>query len=361
MGLIQKKDQKEEIDGIQIIERSDTPDDLPENPVDLVAGTSAEHLAKGTTAEEEAAAAEEKMRADADDDALKEDIDEEEAMAELEDEGKKKKIFVAAAVAAVVIAAILGFFIGSGAFGGKGTGTSKLTEDQLNDTVATYAYNGAKHSISAREAIESQYSVESVKDENGKYAAPSADAILSYARNQILLDEAEKEGVKVSAKDMKEYAKKSIGTDDYGTMAKQYNVSKGQAKTIVKQSVMMQKLYEKVVPSASSSSTPEQPSEPKDKNNLTDDEKKAYADYIIKLAGKDWDSSKNAWRDSNSDYAKQLPNFDGQSASFNDAKNAYYVAYQAYSTQASSASSKWTEFSNKLFANADIQIYGLYA
>ena len=45
MGLIQKKDEKDEIDGIQIIERGEGPDGDEEEKIDLVAGTSAEHIA----------------------------------------------------------------------------------------------------------------------------------------------------------------------------------------------------------------------------------------------------------------------------------------------------------------------------
>lgn len=43
MGLIQKKDEKDEIDGIQIIERGEGPDGDEDEKIDLVAGTSAEH------------------------------------------------------------------------------------------------------------------------------------------------------------------------------------------------------------------------------------------------------------------------------------------------------------------------------
>ena len=38
MGLIQKKDEKDEIDGIQIIERGEGPDGDEEEKIDLVAG-----------------------------------------------------------------------------------------------------------------------------------------------------------------------------------------------------------------------------------------------------------------------------------------------------------------------------------
>ena len=116
---------------------------------------------------------------------------------------------------------MVGFFIGNGGFGGKGVGSSTLTEDQLDSTVASYSYNGKKSDITAREAIESQYSLDTVKDSDGNYTAPSADVILSYVRNKILLDAAEDEGITVSSKEMKQYAEESIGTSDYKTMATQ--------------------------------------------------------------------------------------------------------------------------------------------
>ena len=70
MGLIQKKDEKDEIDGIQIIERGEGPDGDEAEKIDLVAGTSAEHIAAGTTAEEEDARLEAKIAADAADENL---------------------------------------------------------------------------------------------------------------------------------------------------------------------------------------------------------------------------------------------------------------------------------------------------
>ena len=62
MGLIQKKNDREEVDGIEIIGRGDTPGDIDENEVELVEGTSAEHMAAGTTAEKESERAAAKVR-----------------------------------------------------------------------------------------------------------------------------------------------------------------------------------------------------------------------------------------------------------------------------------------------------------
>ena len=256
MGIIQKKDEKEEIDGIQIIERSDTPGDDEEEKIELVEGTSAEHIAAGTTAEEEEAKAAAQMAADAADENLMpedsdDDIDDVDEVDDDKDskavvaaaEGKKKKLFIAGAIALVIIAAIGGYFVGNGGFGSKGAGTAELSKDQLDTTVASYTYNGKKTNITAREAIKSQYSLSSVKTDDGKYTAPSADTILSYVRNQILLDDAESLGITVTAKEMKKYAKQTIGISSYKTMASQYGVTKAQAKEIVRQSCVLQKLY----------------------------------------------------------------------------------------------------------------------
>ena len=259
-----------------------------------------------------------------------------------------------------MIAAVVGFFIGNGGFGGKGVGSATLTEDQLDSTVASYSYNGKKSDITAREAIESQYSLDTVKDSDGNYTAPSADVILSYVRNKILLDAAEDEGITVSSKEMKKYAEDSIGTSDYKTMATQYGVSKDQAKQIVRQSATLQKLYKKKV-GDSSASMPTAPTEPADGNEET--ASKDYADYIINLAGDEWDSEKGAWKDAGSTYAKAFADdaFTADSATYKQAMTAYYTAYQQYSSQASSASSKWTEYANGLYAKANISIYGLFA
>ena len=88
-----------------------------------------------------------------------------------------------------------------------------------------------------------------------------------------------------------------------------------------------------------------------------------YADYIINLAGDEWDSSKGTWKDADSTYAKAFADdaFTADSATYKQAMTAYYTAYQQYSSQASSASSKWTEYANGLYAKANISIYGLFA
>ncbi len=59
-----------------------------------------------------------------------------------------------------------------------------ITEEQLDTTVATWTKDGKTNTISARQAIESQYSLDSVKGDDDTYPAPSAEMIVAYARNR---------------------------------------------------------------------------------------------------------------------------------------------------------------------------------
>ena len=75
--------------------------------------------------------------------------------------GGTKALVALVAVLLIAVVGVGGYFLGSGGFGSKGVGSSTLTEKQLDSTVASWTYNGAKHDITAREAIESQYSLDS--------------------------------------------------------------------------------------------------------------------------------------------------------------------------------------------------------
>lgn len=439
MGLIQKKDEKDVVDDIEVIGRGEGPDDQPEPLCDLVAGKTAEDIS-GTTAAKDAgmetepdpelldgvetvaaSAGAEGAAQDAADvpetdeqaeasaaaagvdvaPAKGADVDakpEAQGDAEKVPAGSKKSkaaktakkvaadavraevppthnggdgsspshtgttkaIVALVAVLLIAVVGVGGYFLGSGGFGSKGAGSSTLTEKQLDSTVASWTYNGAKHNITAREAIESQYSLDSVKDDDGNYPAPSADSILAYVRNQVMLAEADKQGVSVSDDDLSSYAASALGSSDFSTIASQYGVTEDQAKSIVREQATIKKLYEKVVPSVDAT-MPEAPTEPSDGNTAT--ASKEYADYIIKLAGDEWDADKGTWASTDGTIASALSGetFTADSATYAQAQTAYYAAYQAYAQEASKASSKWTEYANKLFASANITLYGIFA
>lgn len=418
MGLIMKKDDSEDneyIDGIEVVGRGEGPngDDEVEH-VEIHEGLTAEDISGKTAAaetERELEADPELLDVDAEDagvadaDAADADADGEDAGAadageadgEPEPEGVedsepaadasadsstaapvatpraarpkktrmqrammgKHKYFIAGALAAVIVAGVSGYFLGSGGFGSKGVSAPVFAESELDATVATWKFKGASHKISAREAIESQYSLDSVKDEDGNYPAPSADAVLSYVRNRILLEEASKQGIELSDEDLSSTAEASLGTSDFSAIAGQYGVSEDQAKQIVREQGTIQKLYQSVMDDA-----PAMPKAPAEPESGDENEAKAeYAAYIIDLAGKEWDAEAGTWAKLDGAYATALAGEEitPESATYAQAQKAYAVAYQQYMLESQGANAKWTSYVNELFGEADVELFGLYA
>lgn len=418
MGLIMKKDDSEDneyIDGIEVVGRGEGPngDDEVEH-VEIHEGLTAEDISGKTAAaeaERELEADPELLDGDAEDggvadaDAADADADGEDAGAadageadgEPEPEGVedsdpaadasadsstaapaatpcavrpkktrmqrammgKHKYFIAGALAAVIVAGVSGYFLGSGGFGSKGVSAPVFAESELDATVATWKFKGASHKISAREAIESQYSLDSVKDEDGNYPAPSADAVLSYVRNRILLEEASKQGIELSDEDLSSSAEASLGTSDFSAIADQYGVSEDQAKQIVREQGTIQKLYQSVMDDA-----PAMPKAPAEPESGDENEAKAeYAAYIIDLAGKEWDAEAGTWAKLDGAYATALAGEEitPESATYAQAQKAYAVAYQQYMLESQGANAKWTSYVNELFGEADVELFGLYA
>lgn len=271
----------------------------------------------------------------------------------------KHKYFIAGALVAVIVAGVSGYFLGSGGFGSKGVSAPVFAESELDATVATWKFKGASHKISAREAIESQYSLDSVKDEDGNYPAPSADAVLAYVRNRILLEEASKQGVELSDEELSSSAEASLGTSDFSAIADQYGVSEDQAKQIVREQGTIQKLYQSVMDDA-----PAMPKAPAEPESGDENEAKAeYAAYIIDLAGKEWDAEAGTWAKLDGAYATALAGEEitPESATYAQAQKAYAVAYQQYMLESQGANAKWTSYVNELFGEADVELFGLYA
>lgn len=404
MGLIMKKDDSEDneyIDGIEVVGRGEGPngDDEVEH-VEIHEGLTAEDISGKTAAaeaERELEADPELLDADAEDAEDAGAADAGEADGEPEPEGVedsdpaadassdsstaapavtpraarpkktrmqrammgKHKYFIAGALAAVIVAGVSGYFLGSGGFGSKGVSAPVFAESELDATVATWKFKGASHKISAREAIESQYSLDSVKDEDGNYPAPSADAVLSYVRNRILLEEASKQGIELSDEDLSSSAEASLGTSDFSAIADQYGVSEDQAKQIVREQGTVQKLYQSVMDDA-----PAMPKAPAEPESGDENEAKAeYAAYIIDLAGKEWDAEAGAWAKLDGAYATALAGEEitPESATYAQAQKAYAVAYQQYMLESQGVNAKWTSYVNELFGEADVELFGLYA
>lgn len=239
------------------------------------------------------------------------------------------------------------------------SGKTTVSEGQLDTVVATYTYNGKTTNLTAREVIQMNSTLDNAKDSDGNYTLPTADAILSAARSQIIQQEAEAQGISVSDDDVKSYAKEQLGTDDFDTIASNYGMDADTVKTILKQSAEMNKLKDKVV--GATSTQPTAPTAPSDGNDQT--ASADYAKYIIDLAGDEWDSDKGTWASTDGDYYKALSKYTitNDSATYEAAEAAYYVAYQKYSTEASEASTQWTSYIDGILCNASISISSLAA
>ena len=373
MGLVVKRDDFEDehdyIEGVEVIERSDVPDDMPESDVEVIGRGDAD----ADTEDDGDAEADDAEGAVDEDDAEDSPLDDDDeprtpdgkvAMKRYANNvafSKSSYVIPIIVIAAIVIA-ICGYFIGRGGFGAEaqGTGSAYIAEDQLDNLVASYRYNGTQHDITAREAIESQYSLETMKTEDGTYRAPSAETLIAYVRTSILLDEAASRGIEVTDDEVAAYAEKTYGSSDYATLATQNGVSEEQAEEISRNNAMIEKLYNQIVP-PTTATVPEEPEQPADGDTST--RSAAYAQYIIELAGDEWDAEAGTWASTDGPYylALQGMDFTADSASYEEAIIAYYVAYQEYATQSSAGSQAWTDFANTLFANADVEIYGVYA
>ncbi len=379
MGFIQKKDdEKDYVGDIEVIGRGEGPDDNEVSEVELHEGTTAEDISGATAAREG------ELETEADPELL-EDVDDavefdkgEDAVAELEEDededmkttkvsgssegagiGRPSKLMWAIGAAAVVVALIVGYVIGSGGFGSKGASASELTEGELDTVVASWNYNGSKRDITAREAIESQYSLDAVKTDDDTYPTPSADSVMSYVRNEVLLTEADAQGITVDDSELEATAEDSLGTSDFSEIASQYGVSEDQAKEIIRQQATIQKLYNSVIKDAPVA--PTAPEEPEDGDTTV--ATAAYAEYIIDLAGDEWDAEAGTWASADGAIATALADsgFTGETASYELAQTAYYAAYQEYSVEASSSTTEWTAYVNNLIAKVDLSLYGLFA
>lgn len=270
-------------------------------------------------------------------------------------------------VICVVVALIVGIacdhFILSGLFGGSVSfsGQTAVPESDLDKVLASYTYKGKTEKITVRNAIESQTSLESSKKDDGTYKLPSADTALSVARNKILGQIAADQGITVSDDDISAYAESLTGSSDISTIASQYNLKEDQAKEIIRESAVMSKLKDQVV-GAQSVTAPVAPTKSADvtsDNQATAD----YGAYIVNLLGDEWDSSNNTWARTDGPYYTALSSesFSANSATYDQALRAYYVAYQQYSTNANSQTAKWTDYSNGILSDANIQIFTLTA
>ncbi len=294
--------------------------------------------------------------------------------------------WIGIAVVALVLGIVVGKFLlggGAAAAGGSLGGKLTVTESELDTPMATYTYKGTTSTITAREVILQNNSLDASKDADGNYSLPSADTVLSVARNAIIKKEAEDRGITVSDEELANYSKETLGSADYASIATSYSMTEDAVKELLTNSCIMSKLRDEVVEADTSATMPDAPKAPESTyetktqvNEETGQEEEVqeevdnssapsaeYAAYIIKLAGSEWNASTGTWASPDGPYATALSGYEitKDSATYEAAQAAYYVAYQQYSEAQSKVSAQWTDFVNGLLANASISISTLIA
>ncbi len=279
------------------------------------------------------------------------------------------------AVATLVIGAVIGrFAFGGGA--GASLNKSSLTEGELDTVVATYTQDGAGKSITARQVIEMTSSLESAKDDEGNYKVPSADNIMYAARNSIAIAEAESRGINPTDEELLDYAEKTLGqTPDFDSIASANNIDVDTVKKLLTDSYRIHELQEQIGGEIAATE-PEYPTEPEyattneageslsseeiqqNRDAAYNEVKKEYADYIIKLAGDEWDAENNKWKSEDGPYATALASYEitNDGATFQAAYTAYQTAYSTYSTAQSDYYQKITDYLSDLYSKCSISI-----
>ena len=273
---------------------------------------------------------------------------------------KNSKIFIG--VGAVVLFAlgiVIGrFLLGGGGATGSLNGRTTLSEGELNTPIASYTYNGQTKEVTAREVIEKTSGLDAAKQSDGTYAVPAADKIIGYVRNALVVAEAQSKGITVTDDEVNNYMQTNFKTTDVSQIASKFNISEDAAKKQINDAVIMKKYRDSVLTTALPNA-PQQPTPPEDGNSETTSQE--YAQYIIGLAGDEWDAKNNTWASQDGDYYKQLSAYSisNDSASFAAAQTAYQVAMSKYSAVASKASQEWSQKINEILGKASIAVYSL--
>lgn len=302
------------------------------------------------------------------------------------DSSAAAKLPVAGWIAIAVAALLIGLLIGVFVLGRSGLGSNKLEgstipADKVDSVVGAYSYDGKTKDITAKEVlIQMNGSLDGAKNEKGEYAMPSADAVLNYARTQVMMMEADRRGIKVSDEELNTFLQETYGVSDVKSIADSYGMDEESMKSVLTDSYKMQKLKESVTSGDNSASAP--PEAPPmvssaggDSGNFAssgasqsasaanaEDESKAvhkeYSDYIIALAGSEWDSSKGTWASPDGKYATALASYNvtAEGATYDAALTAYYVAYEDYAQSAGGSEQAWQDFMQGVLSKASVSI-----
>lgn len=265
---------------------------------------------------------------------------------------KKNPTMLAAACSAVAL--IVGLSIGKFALGTNlgnmtATNSTAVSPQQSGEIVANYTYGGKTYNITLDDMFSYNDSAANANDD-GSYAMPTTEEIISYARKQIIADTAAKKNISVSEQDKLDYIKNQFGAETMDDLAVSMGRTTEQTDQLVTETLIQTKLYEEVA-----GTMPDLPAFPDYPENEDEEAKvEAYATYITEIAGEEFADGK--WADEDGEFAKALPDFDGKTASYRDATAAYQVLYNRANTQMNELNQKWLDFENETLKDCAITI-----
>ena len=239
-------------------------------------------------------------------------------------------------------------------------GHTTVSEADLDKVLGTYSCNGVQTEVTIREAIEQDMSIEAARNSDGTFDIPSADTVLAIARNRLLLQEAQSQGIVASEADTVAYAKEVWQTEDVAIIAASYGMTEDKARAFLSDSATIKKLRDNVVAetSAPKAAPPVAPEAGKE-----DEPMQVYADYILALMGNEWDAKANTWAREDGPYRERMKNYtiSNDGATYSAAQEAYAIAQTQEAAANQQVSTAWTNYVNGILANVVIEINTLVA
>lgn len=268
--------------------------------------------------------------------------------APLTPEQKQKRTQAAIAAGLLVVGGLAGAGIHALLVPGAATsltGATTVSENQLSDTVGTYTLNGRTHNVSAREALIAAGAL--TTNDSDSYDAPTAEDVLTVARNAAMSNAADERGITASEDEITQYLTDTFGTDDMAAAAEVYGYTEDELRSLIESSIKNQKLYIEVTDNEGGVGSA--PTAPEDGLEGGD-----AAAYIIEVAGNAWDAEAGAWADGESEMAQAVGDFDGETATYEQAEAAYQVAYQTWNTRLTEVVDLWSDFCDETYKDVTV-------
>lgn len=275
---------------------------------------------------------------------------------------KQRKGNALVLVGALMVASLLvGVLFGRFVLGGEGGsvallgGRSTIAERDLDSAMASYTLDGKTETVTVRDALAHDGALESARLEDGTYRMPAVESALAVARGRILAAEATRRGLVADEAAVAAYAQEAFGTSDLATIAAQFDMDEESAVALMQEAALMGLLRDTMIV-VDGGVEPALPPEPEAGEEASLVQK--YADYVIGLAGAEWDAQTGTWTSPDGPFASALADYGvtAGGATYEAAMQAYYVAYDAYVASQGNAAAAWTDYVNELLGEASFSV-----